>query len=292
MASIEKDSVSGQMTTGHEWDGIKELNTPLPKWWVYVFWATVIWSVAYWIAMPAWPTISDYSRGMLGYSSRASLDDDLAAQKAARAKFTAMLAATPLEEVSKNKDLLNFALTGGKIAFGENCSACHAAGGVGVAGAYPTLADDEWIWGGTLADIEQTIAHGVRNEDPDSRQSEMLAFGTGDPLEKAQLDQLADYVVSLAAKAPAAGSPGEAIFVERCSACHAEDGSGTAALGAPALNNNLWLWKASAKQSNKDVVLAQVTAPKHGSMPTWAGRLDAATIKMLAVYVHSLGGGK
>lgn len=287
MASIEKDSVSGQMTTGHEWDGIKELNTPLPKWWVYVFWATVIWSIGYWIAMPTWPTPNGFTKGMLEYSSRASLDQELADQKKARAKFTTMLAATPLEDVAKNKDLLNFAMTGGKIAFGENCSACHGAGGVGVPGAYPRLADDEWIWGGTLADIQQTITHGVRNEDPNSRQSEMLAFGTGDALPADQLNQLVDYVLSLAKKAPAAGSPGEAVFNERCSACHQEGGVGMKDLGAPALNNELWLYK-----GGKDGVLAQVTNPKHGSMPTWAGRLDESTIKMLTVYVHSLGGGK
>jgi cytochrome c oxidase cbb3-type subunit III len=287
MASIEKDSVSGQMTTGHEWDGIKELNTPLPRWWVWVFWATVIWSVAYWVAMPTWPTITDYSRGMLGYSSRASLDDDLKAQKASRSKFTAKLAATPLEDISKDKDLLNFALTGGKVAFGENCSACHGMGGIGVAGAYPKLADDEWIWGGTIADIHQTIQHGVRNEDADSRQSLMTAFGADGILTKDQISQVSDYVLSLASKAPAAGSPGEAIFAENCVACHGEGGVGGKDFGAPALNNNIWLFK-----GGKDGVVAQVTQPKHGSMPSWAPRLDAATIKMLAVYVHSLGGGK
>lgn len=287
MASIEKDSVSGQMTTGHEWDGIKELNTPLPKWWVYVFWASVIWAIAYWIAMPAWPTVNGFTPGVLGYSSRAELDNELKAQKAARSKYESKIAALSPEDILKDKDLRNFATVGGKIAFGENCSACHGAGGVGVAGAYPRLADDEWIWGGTLADIQQSIAFGVRNANKESRQSEMMPFGTGDALPADQLGQLADYVVSLAAKTPAAGSAGEAIFTERCVACHSEGGVGNKDMGAPALNNNIWLFK-----GGKEGVIAQVTKPQHGSMPAWSERLDATTIKMLTVYVHSLGGGQ
>lgn len=286
MASIEKDSVSGQMTTGHEWDGIKELNTPLPKWWVYVFWACVIWSVAYWVAMPAWPTISDYSRGMLGYSSRADLDLQVKEQQAVRAKFGNKLATVALADVSRDKDLLNFAMAGGKFAFNENCAPCHAAGGNGVPGAYPRLADDEWIWGGALEDILHTISYGVRNEHPESRQGAMPAFSDG-LLAKEEIDQVADYVVSVAKRAPAAGTPGETIFAEQCAACHAEDGSGGKDFGAPALNNEIWLFK-----GGKDGIVAQVTKARHGEMPAWAGRLDEATIKMLTVYVHSLGGGQ
>jgi cytochrome c oxidase cbb3-type subunit 3 len=287
MASIEKDSVSGQYTTGHEWDGIKELNTPLPKWWVYVFWACVVWAIAYWIAMPAWPTVNGYTQGILGYSSRGDLDNELKAQKASRAKYETKIAVLAPEDILKDKDLRNFALAGGKIAFGENCSACHGSGGVGVAGAYPRLADDEWLWGGTMADIQQSIAFGVRNTNTNSRQSEMLPFGTGDALSADQVSQLGDYVLSLASKTPAAGSPGAAIFAERCTACHSEDGSGNKDLGAPALNNNIWLFK-----GGKEGIVAQVTKPKHGSMPAWSERLDETTIKMLTVYVHSLGGGK
>jgi cytochrome c oxidase cbb3-type subunit 3 len=290
MASIEKDAVSGQNTTGHEWDGIKELNTPLPRWWVYVFWATTIWAIAYWVAMPAWPTPNGFTKGMLNYSSRGSLEDDLKAQKQARSAWLSKIEKASVEEIEKDKQLLQYAMVGGKVAFGENCSACHGAGGSGANG-YPRLADDEWLWGGTVAEIEQTIKFGVRNTNANSRTSEMLAFGTGDKLTDAQVGQLADYVVSVAAKAPAKGAPGEAIFAERCVACHAEDGSGNKDLGAPALNNQIWLFKSPAQQA-KDVVVAQVTKPKHGSMPAWSERLDASTVKMLAVYVHNMGGGK
>jgi len=291
MASIEKDSVSGQYTTGHEWDGIKELNTPLPKWWVYVFWICVLWSIGYWFAMPAWPTISDYSRGMLNYSSRAEVDKDLAAQKKARSQWLTKMESLSVEDIAKDKTLLNYAMAGGKVAFGENCSACHASGGTGVPGAYPRLADDEWIWGGTLADIEQTIRYGVRNSNANSRQSEMPKFGADALLTKDQIEQVADYVVSLSGKSPAAGTPGEAIFNEQCVACHQEGGVGSKDVGAPPLNNNIWLFKGD-KQPTRELIVSQVTNPRHGSMPDWSSRLDDATIKMLAVYVHSLGGGK
>jgi cytochrome c oxidase cbb3-type subunit III len=287
MASIEKDAVSGQMTTGHEWDGIKELNTPLPRWWVYLFWICVIWAVGYWVVYPAWPTANDYTRGMFGWSSRGQLTQELKEQKAARSQWLSKIDAASAEDIAKDKALLNYALVGGKIAFGENCSACHGAGGVGSPGAYPSLADDVWMWGGTLADIQQTIAHGVRNEDPDSRNSQMPSFGADGLLTADQIGQVADYVVSLQ-KTPAAGTPGEAVFAENCVACHGEGGIGNKDMGAPQLNTAIRTFTKPTKEG----VIAQVSKPKHGSMPSWSKRLDAATVKMLAVYVHSLGGGK
>lgn len=291
MASMEKDSVSGQYTTGHEWDGIRELNTPLPKWWVYVFWATVIWSIAYWVAMPAWPTINDYSRGVLGYASRNELESDIKAQKQARSKFEAKIAAISVDDVVKDKDLRNFAMTGGKVLFNDNCAPCHGTGGVGAPGAYPNLADDEWIWGGELADLKQTISFGVRNTNENSRQSEMPKFGADGLLTAEQINQVADYVVALSSKGSTAGLPGEAIFAEQCVVCHQDGGVGSKDVGSPALNNNIWLFKGS-KEQVRQVVINQVTNPQHGSMPAWSERLDETSIKMLTVYVHSLGGGK
>ncbi len=293
MATIEKDSVSGQSTTGHEWDGIKELNTPLPKWWVYVFWACVVWSIGYWVVYPSWPTLNGYTPGIgLGsvvpanWTARGQLDGDLVAQKAGRAAWLSKIEASSVDAIEKDKDLLRYAMAGGKIAFNENCAPCHGVGGVGAYG-FPTLADDEWLWGGSLADIEQTIKFGVRNTNANSRQSEMPKFGADGILKDDQIAAVADYVVSVASKAPAKGSAGEAVYAENCAVCHGEDGSGNKEVGAPALNNQIWLYK-----GGKDGVVAQVTKPKHGSMPAWSERLDASTVKLLAVYVHNLGGGK
>ena len=288
MASIEKDAVSGQMTTGHEWDGIKELNTPLPKWWVYVFWVTVIWAIGYWVAYPTWPTPGNYTHGELNWSARGQLEEELAQQKAERSKWLAKIDAASVEEIAKDQTLLNYAMAGGKIAFGDNCAACHGAGGVGTPGAYPSLADDVWLWGGTLADIQQTITHGVRNDDPESRQSQMPSFGADGLLTAQQIDQVADYVVSLATKTPAVGSPGEAVFNDNCVACHGVGGVGNKDVGAPPLNTTIRTFHKAGKEG----VVAQVTNPTHGSMPSWGRRLDPTTIKMLTVYVHSLGGGQ
>ena len=288
MASIEKDPVSGQYTTGHEWDGIQELNTPLPRWWVYVFWVCIIFSVGYWIVYPAWPTPNGFTPGIWHWSSRGLLDQELAEQKIARSAWLSKFEASSVEDIEKDKTLLNYALAGGKIAFGDNCAACHGTGGVGAPGAYPSLADDVWLWGGTLADIQQTITHGVRNDDPDSRTSLMPNFGADGILQPEQIAQVAEYVAAVSHKQEAAALPGAAIFAENCTVCHGDNAEGNQAVGAPPLST---LVRTFTKPTVEGVT-AQVTKPKHGVMPSWGRRLDASTIKMLTVYVHSLGGGK
>lgn len=280
----EKDAVTGEYTTGHEWDGIKELNTPLPKWWVYVFWATIVWAVGYWVVYPAWPSLAAYTPGAFGYSSRAELDAEMAAVRESRQVWLGKFEELSVEEIAKTPDLLKYAMVGGKSMFNENCAPCHGFGGAGAYG-YPTLADDEWIWGGTLDEIKTTIAHGIRNGNDESRQSEMPPFADG-ILSPEQISAVADYALSLSGGGQEAGQ-GRQLFEENCAACHGEKGEGQPALGAPALNDAIWLYK-----GGKEGVVQQVATPKHGSMPAWAGRLDETTIKQLAVYVHSLGGGK
>lgn len=286
MATKEHDHVTGQDTTGHEWDGIKELNTPLPKWWVYAFYACIVWSIGYWVLYPAWPSLSGYTKGLLGYSTRAELAADMEELKKVRGAKAEQLAQMDVNAIYVDPDMRSYAIAAGRTAFNENCSACHQMGGAGAVG-YPTLADDEWIWGGTLDDIKHTIAFGVRNANAESRQGEMPKFGADDMLTPEQIDAVAEYVVALSQGAADAAAAGAAVFAENCAACHGEAGEGQPALGAPALNNGLWLYDGS-----KDAVVAQISAPKHGSMPAWSERLDESTIKQLAVYVRSLGGGK
>ncbi len=284
MANVERDDVTGTETTGHEWDGIKELNTPLPKWWVYVFYATVIWSVGYWVVYPAWPSLSGYTEGMFGYSSRQVLADDMAELQKVRGAKAQQLAKMSVQEVYDDAEMREYAIAAGRTMFNENCSACHQAGGAGAYG-YPMLADDEWIWGGTLEEIQHTIAYGVRVDNDNARIGEMPSFDG--ILEPAQMDAVAEYVVALSKGAADAASAGGTVFAENCAACHGEKGEGLAALGAPPLNNGLWLYDGA-----KDAILAQMNKPKHGSMPAWSERLDESTIKQLAVYVRSLGGGQ
>jgi cytochrome c oxidase cbb3-type subunit III len=282
----EHDAVTGRETTGHEWDGIKELNTPLPRWWVYVFYATIVWSIGYWIVYPAWPGISGYTRGLFDYSSREQYAEQVASTAEARKVWTDQFKGQPIEQIVANTDLLNYGIAGGRAVFAANCTACHGAGGQGGKG-YPTLADDDWLWGGDLASIQQTITHGVRSSaDPDTRQSEMPRFGVDGLLTPEQISDVAEFVLSLSNRsndAVAAGR-GKAIFADQCAACHGEAGGGNSELGAPNLTDEIWLYGAERQD-----IIAQITNPHMGVMPNWRQRFDETTIKMLTIYVHSLG---
>jgi len=289
MAKEEIDSFTGTTTTGHEWDGIKELNTPLPRWWLWVFYATIIWSVAYWIVYPAWPLVSGYTRGVFGYSSRADVATELAALQKMRGAKAVMIASANLDQIEKDPSLRAFANAQGKAAFGSNCAPCHGIGATGSKG-YPNLNDDDWLWGGTLPAIYQTIQYGIRSGDPEARENQMPAFGKDAILTKEQIVQVANYVRSLSGLPVQRGvdvAAGKQIFADNCSVCHGEDGKGNQELGAPSLADRIWLYGSSEAD-----IIATVTNGRGAVMPAWHNRLDPATIKALAVYVHSLGGGK
>jgi cytochrome c oxidase cbb3-type subunit 3 len=282
---IEKDRLSGRDTTGHEWDGVKELNTPLPTWWVYTFYACIVFAAVYCVLYPSWPWLNGHTDGVLGYSSRAELTRELDAQARARAVFVDRIRKTKLADISKEPELFNFAMAGGRSAFQTNCMQCHGAGGAGNTG-FPNLVDDDWLWGGSLDQIYTTIQHGIRNADDQSRQSMMPRFGADGMLTGAQVAAVTDYVLSLSGKAKATAE-GAKIFQDQCVACHGAEGKGNQDLGAPNLADGLWLYG-----GNRDQVYRSIFYARNGSMPAWSGRLDEATMKMLAIYVHALGGGR
>jgi cytochrome c oxidase cbb3-type subunit 3 len=287
-ANVEKDPVTGTETTGHEWDGIKELNNPLPKWWLYVFYACIVWSIGYWVIYPAWPSLGGYTKGVLGYDTRAEFAGSMAAVKESQRQWTDRIAALDVEEVAADPELLRYAMAGGRAVFGENCAPCHGSGGQGAQG-FPVLADDDWIWGGDLAGIRQTVLYGVRSVHDETRVSEMPKFGVDAILEPADIDDVTQFVLSLGAGAEdaAAAERGSVVFAENCAACHGEQGQGMHELGAPNLADDIWLYGSSAA-----AIRTQVADPKQGVMPAWDGRLDETAIKMATVYVHSLGGGQ
>ncbi|PAP98895.1 cytochrome-c oxidase, cbb3-type subunit III [Mesorhizobium mediterraneum] len=287
MSDEHIDEVSGVSTTGHEWDGIRELNNPLPRWWVITFYVTIAWALVYTTAYPAWPMLTSATKGMLGYSSRKDVKNDLAAAEAANGKYVAAIQANSVSEILTDDDLREFAVAAGAAAFKVNCTQCHGSGAQGSKG-FPNLNDDDWLWGGSPDQIQQTITHGLRfASDPDTRLSEMPAFG--DIIAADQIAQVSAYVASLSGKVRDASliQPGAKVFAENCVACHGDNAKGNREFGAPDLTDAIWLYG-----SGETAIAAQVRAPKQGIMPAWVGRLGEIKVKELAVYVHSLGGGE
>ena len=284
----ETDHVSGTATTGHEWDGIKELNTPLPRWWVLTFYACIVWAIGYWIVYPAWPLLWSNTTGILGYSSRADVAVELANLEKIRGDKMVALTAAPLADIEKDPALLALARARGKTVFGDNCAPCHGSGATGAKG-YPNLNDDDWLWGGKLDQIMQTIQYGIRSGHPKTHDSAMLAFGKDGILKPEQIITVANYVRSLSGLPTAKGydaAAGKKIFAENCSSCHGETGKGNQELGAPKLTDKIWLYG-----SDEATIIETITNGRAGVMPAWVDRLDPTTVKALTVYVHSLGGG-
>ena len=290
MASVKHKGAPESETTGHEWDGIRELNKPLPKWWLWTFYATIVWAIGYWLLMPAWPLVASYSTGWLGYSSRGQVAERLDEAKAAKAEYRQKIAGSDLAAINSDPELLRFALAGGEAAFGDNCAPCHGRGAQGGSG-YPNLRDDSWLWGGTLEDIQTTVQHGIRADDPKTRSpgAQMPAFGKSGILREAQVGDVAEYVLSLSGHADDAQAAGRgaSTFATTCTPCHGAQGKGNQALGAPDLTDALWLYG-----GDKATIAGTIRAGRGGVMPAWATRLDPETIKELAIYVHSLGGGQ
>lgn len=285
----ERDPVTGRTTTGHEWDGLKELNTPLPKWWFWTFVATVIWGIGYAVVYPSVPWINTYYPGLIGYSQRATVTAEVKALEARRSAVMDKLRSVPLSEVKKDEALYAVAMTAGRLTFAENCQACHGAGGAGRPG-FPALAGDAWIWGGSMAAIQQTITYGIRNAHPESRVSQMPRYGADGLLKEAEIDAVTDFVMTLYKPDAAAGAgaaKGATIYAENCAACHGDKGEGKRDIGAPMLRSSVHLYG-----DTRTAVRAQISNPKQGVMPNWNTRLDEATIRAVTLYVHGLGGGE
>lgn len=287
---IDKDEITGVETTGHVWDGIKELNNPLPSWWVYTFYVCIAYSLIAWVLLPAIPFGISATGGLLGTEARDQVQVAIDRVEAERAAVRERLVGADLDTIRADSQLFTYALTGGRIAFGDNCAPCHGVGGAGQL-AYPVLADDDWMWGGTLDDIQQTIRYGIRNLDYelDARYSMMPAFGADGILSGEEIDQVVAHVLSLNGREadPSLAAPGAEVYEINCASCHGPAGEGIRELGAPSLANQVWLYGGAPEQ-----IRNQIWNPRHGVMPGWVDRLDEGTIKMLALYVHSLGGGE
>jgi cytochrome c oxidase cbb3-type subunit 3 len=283
------DEPTGTHTVGHEWDGIEELDTPMPRWWLWTFYATVIWGIAYTVFYPAWPMLSSATAGTLGWSSRGQLESEMAAEAERRAPIISAIAATDIAALPANAELMQAAVEGGRAAFRVHCVQCHGTGAAGSPG-YPNLNDDDWVWGGDIGAIHYSIVHGIRNPDhAETRMSMMPAFGRDGILTSAQVQDVVSHlrVISGQEQTSPLATNGAALYATNCAVCHGPTGAGDRTLGAPRLNDGIWLYGGS-----REALTATVTNARQGVMPRWGHRLDDATVKMLAAYVHSLGGGE
>ncbi|WP_275786599.1 cytochrome-c oxidase, cbb3-type subunit III [Pararhizobium gei] len=287
MSEKHIDEISGVSTTGHEWDGIRELDNPMPRWWVWTFYATIVWALGYAIAYPAWPLLTSATQGVLGYSSREEVRKELSAADDALGTYRAAIRDKSVEAILADDQLRSIAVAAGGASFKVNCVQCHGSGAAGSPG-FPNLNDDDWLWGGKPDQIQQTIAHGIRfAKDDQTHDSLMPAFA--EVLDSAQIAQVSAFVVSLSqpVKNGSLIEPGKTVFAENCAACHGDNAKGNKELGAPNLTDAIALYGA-----DEAAIAAQVRAPRMGAMPAWNARLGDTAIKELAAFVHALGGGE
>ncbi|MBP1888227.1 cytochrome-c oxidase, cbb3-type subunit III [Sinorhizobium mexicanum] len=290
MAAVERDPVTGRQTTGHDWNGIAELDTPIPKVVIFFLVVTFLFSLVWWILMPAWPLITTYTRGALGIDQRTEVEESIEAANAARSIWLSDLAAKDWSQIQADGTLMAKVKETGHRLFGDNCAVCHGASGKGGPG-FPDLTDGDWIWGGDPDAIAQTLRVGVNSTAEDTRTSQMPAFGRDGILDRTQISDVAFYVRSLSD--PSLATPetadrianGKEVFAANCVSCHGEDARGNVDLGAPNLTDSHWLYGGSANQ-----IVTTIFGGRMGHMPNWGARLAPEEIKMLALYVATMGG--
>ena len=285
-----KDHKTNTYTTGHKWDhNLEELDNDIPRWWLLTFFLCIAVALLYVVLYPSFPTHKSFFTGLLGYDSAdefAKQQEDIAQANATKNQQLQQLA---FADIIADKALYTYAVRGGEALFQENCAPCHGQNGMGREGGYPVLADDDWIWGGSLKQIEQTITYGVRINEK-GRQSMMPAFGRDELLTPEEIRQVTYYVRNITMEVkeatPEQLALGEKIYAQNCASCHSADGihaGGGKAFGAPALNDAIWLYG-----NNQQAVYNQIYNPKLGAMPSWIDRLNAEKVKMLTLYVYQL----
>jgi len=287
MATEKLDPVTGRMTTGHEWNGIEELNTPVPRVVLFFLAATTLFAIGYWLLMPAWPLGWTYTKGLLGIDQRVVVTRQVEQAAAERAEaWTEKLVEASYSEALGDEALMRHVSETGRTLFSDNCAACHGVNATGGPG-FPDLTAKTWLWGGEPETLEETIRVGINSTNDDTRVSQMLAFGRDGILERDQISDVVAYVRSLSGASgdQAKLSAGQEVFASNCASCHGEDAKGNRELGAPDLTDNHWIYGGDLQ-----TVYSTVYAGRQGHMPNWGSRLAPADLKILTLYVHSLRG--
>ncbi|MGB3877074.1 MAG: cytochrome-c oxidase, cbb3-type subunit III [Shinella zoogloeoides] len=288
MATERKDPATGRLTTGHEWNGIEELETPIPRVVIFFLTVTTLFAIGYWILMPAWPLGVTYTKGLLGIDQRAVVTKQVEDAAATRAAWTGRIAEASLADIAADPDLMNHVRETGRTLFIDNCAACHGTRGTGGPG-FPNLAAKAWLWGGEPDTVAETIRIGINATNDETRVSQMMAFGRDGVLDDGQVRAVAAYVRSLSdlpmgASDKALVEDGKQVFADNCVACHGEDGHGSTDVGAPNLTDATWIYGSDAQ-----TVYTTIYSGRQGHMPHWEGRLSPVDIKILALYVGTLG---
>lgn len=287
MKKDKVDETTGVETTGHSWDGIEELNNPLPRWWLWTLYGCIVWGVGYSIAYPAWPMLSGATTGLLGYSTRGEVAEQIVEHEQKNQDLVAQLIAADLSELPATSDLHRYGVARGGSVFRAQCSQCHGSGAAGSKG-YPNLLDDNWLWGGSIDEISTTVAHGIRNEtDEDAHFSQMPAFK--DILENDDITAVVEYVISLSNTEfnSDLARQGETVYADNCASCHGDDAKGDREHGAPNLADAIWLYG-----GDRETLTTTVKQARFGVMPAWGQRLSDEDVRAVSLYVHALGGGE
>lgn len=288
MSVGERDKHSGHMTTGHEWNGIKELNTHVPRpVWVFLILAFLI-SLVMWILLPTWPLGTTYTKGFLGFNEKVELQKDINAAKSKVAAINLKVDEASYDQLAADDKLQEYVRTAGKTLFGDNCSVCHGVDAKGGPG-FPNLTDKNWLWGGDVDVIMETLQVGINDKHPDARIAQMPAFGLDETLDAAEIRQVIDYLQSIndlkpdVAATAANIASGAELFEETCAACHNENAKGNQELGAPNLTDAYWIYG-----GDRQSILTTLWHGREGHMPAWEARLSTTERKLLALYVLDL----
>ncbi|WP_417317178.1 cytochrome-c oxidase, cbb3-type subunit III [Emcibacter sp.] len=288
MPKEERDPYSGYLTTGHEWDGITELNRPVPRViWLFLL-ATFLFALVWWVLMPSWPLGESYTKGILSEDQKKRLAQELAETENKRAQWQQLIVAGTYEKLLADPQIMPITQETGKALFGDNCAVCHGVKANGGPG-FPSLTDQSWIWGGTAENIAETIRVGINSDHEDSRMSQMLAFGRDGMLAPAEISKVITYILSLPdphsvpPEAAPAISEGAQIFSENCASCHGETGQGNIELGAPNLIDDFWIYG-----GDRQSIYETIYRGRTGQMPQWEHRLSPAERKLLVLYILNL----
>jgi cytochrome c oxidase cbb3-type subunit 3 len=283
VALEERDPQTGYLTTGHEWNGIKELNTPVPRIVFFFLIVTALFSVIYWVLMPAWPLWSTYTKGLLGTDQRTVVDESLKQAALSRSAWVDQINNKPFADIIKDPQLMNLVRERGHTLFGDDCAACHGRNATGGKG-FPNLTTDSWLWGGTPETIAETIRVGINSDNSSSRVSQMPAFGRDGLLPHPDLENVVAYVRSLSAATPDVPADklaaGKGVFAANCASCHGDDGKGNTEVGAPNLTDQFWIYGGDPQS-----IYTSVWGGRQGHMPTWEARLSPVDRKILALYL-------